>query len=83
METLGHKTDQPGLRGHSHDPENDLMKKYVVALGMTTKGWWLWVASFDNLVDAGVYIGRNQPVDSDKEYKILDQFTDNETVWEG
>ncbi len=29
-DTLPHTAAQPGLRGHSHDPEFDLMKRFII-----------------------------------------------------
>lgn len=31
MQTQGHLTDQPGIRGHSYDPEWNLMGRFKIA----------------------------------------------------
>lgn len=79
METLGHKADQPGLRGHSHDPENDLMKRYVVATSPKLGYGWLWVASFDTFDEASDYVIFK--VGFATLAKIMDQFNNNDTLW--
>lgn len=79
METSGHKVDQPGLRGHSHDPENDLMKKFVVRVGLTNMDGWMWVASFDNQDAAEAYANLKY-WETDSEVQIWDQFN-NEIIW--
>lgn len=76
--TLGHKASQPGLRGHSHDAEQDLMKQFVVARKLPTGGK-LWLASFDKRLDAMLDIDTRS---LDDRFVIIDQFNDNEIVWE-
>lgn len=76
--TLGHKASQPGLRGHSHDPDQDLMKQFVVARKLPTGGN-LWVRSFNTFEDALDDILLGHPLA--EKYKIIDQFN-NETMLE-
>lgn len=78
QKTIGHKASQPGLRGHSHDPEQDLMKQYVVVRKLPTGGN-LWVASFDTVLTAKRDV---LPRSANERYIIIDQFNDNEIVWE-
>lgn len=78
LETKGHKASQPGLRGHSHDPEQDLMKRYVVARNMPTGGR-LWLASFDTQKAANSWVTK-QPTENG--YALIDQFNDNEILWD-
>lgn len=75
--TLGHKTSQPGLRGHSHDPDQDLMKQFVVARKLPTGGN-LWLASFDNKADAWDDI-ETRP--TNEMFRIINQFS-NEIIWD-
>lgn len=85
METntrLPHTQEQPGLRGHSHDPENDLMKQFVV-FEKKTHGW-LGVKSFKR-AESGVDWVFNQPDATSRRFKIVDQFNpdnNNNTLWE-
>lgn len=75
-ETRGHLAEQPGLRGHSHDPNEDLMKQFVVCV----KGYgWLWIKSFHTESEAIDFALLN--VDLDQETKIIDQFNNNQKVW--
>lgn len=50
-ETIGHTDTQPGLRGHSWDPEFDLLKQFVVGRNLP-RGGTLWLASFHTLQEA-------------------------------
>lgn len=77
MKTLGHKADQPGLRGHSHDPENDLMKRFVVS--KKVKHGWLALKSYDDQPDANHYIAEQSLMDT---FRVVDQFDDNTVVWD-
>lgn len=76
LETRGHKVSQPGLRGHSHDPAQDLMKQFVLAQKL--KNGLLWLESHDTKVAAmRASIQRDPHVD----LVILDQFDGNRVVW--
>lgn len=75
-----HTDSQPGLRGHSHDPENDLLKRFVVMQGLNTKNWWMWVASFNTQREALHWLLEDDE-NSEKEYRIIDQFNDNKIIW--
>lgn len=46
-----HTQQQPGLRGHSWDPENDLLKPYVFYRAIPGGGW-LALASYDTSDEA-------------------------------
>lgn len=77
-ETKGHLVEQPGLRGHSHDPESDLMKQFVISESLETGGN-LWVASFHTVEGAFAYLAKK---DYEKSFKILDQFDNNAVVFQ-
>lgn len=68
QEIKGHTTEQPGLRGHSHDPENDLLKRFVVA--KKVKHGWLWLQTFNTMQEAGEYAWT---LELDTEFKIMDR----------
>jgi len=78
METLGHKADQPGLRGHSHDASQDLMKQYVLARNLPAGGK-LWVASFNSRAEANKNVAARPTHEG---YVLLDQFNDNAVIWD-
>lgn len=73
-----HTNEQPGLRGHSHDPENDLLKQFVIVEKLPTGGN-LWVKSFDTQLEAD-WFGVAQPIT--KKFKLIDQFDNNRVIWE-
>lgn len=73
LETKGHKASQPGLRGHSHDADQDLMKQFVVAKVLPTGGK-LWLKSFDTREEAAKFVAHT-PVGT--QHKIIDQFKEN------
>lgn len=75
LETKGHKASQPGLRGHSHDAEQDLMKQFVVAKVLPTGGK-LWLKSFDTFDAAMSYVIVTVAT-SPANYTIIDQFKEN------
>lgn len=73
--TSGHLSNNPGLRGHSSDPSQDLLKQFVVA--KQVKHGWLWVASFDTLKEVDSK-GYQFPGSG---WRIIDQFND-QIIWE-
>lgn len=74
LETQPHKQDQPGLRGHSHDPEQDLLKQFVIA-EKRKGGGYLWLSSYKNELDAGIAL---LSLPQNIEYVIIDQFNKEE-----
>lgn len=59
METQGHLTTNPGLRAHSVDPDNNLMKRFVVAYHPKGGFGWVESISFDSYVEAMDYLCEN------------------------
>lgn len=51
LKASGHLANQPGLRGHSHDPASDLLKPYLLEKQIRTpkRKYWLAIASFDTV----------------------------------
>lgn len=76
-ETKGHKASQPGLRGHSHDPEQDLMKQFVV--WKKVKYGWLGVKSYVDQGSAQHFIAQQNLLDT---FRITDQFNGDTVVWD-
>lgn len=74
-----HTQEQPGLRGHSHDPENDLLKQFVV-YEKVSHGW-LALKSF-NRSESGVDWVFNQKDQESRNFKIVDQFDNDRLLWE-
>lgn len=66
---------QPGLWAYSHDPENDLMKRYVVEI--RTPSGWLGVKSFDDTDNMATWLWAEQttpsPIMEFSTYRIYDQ----------
>jgi hypothetical protein len=65
-----HTAAQPGLRGHSWDPENDLLKKFLVVRAIPGGGW-LGMASFHTDPEAQAYI---RDADGTHTYRVDTQF---------
>lgn len=81
LETKGHKESQPGLRGHSHDPEQDLMKRYVVREALQRSNGYIWVASFSDLAK-GIMWTLDEDPEGRRDFDIIDQFNGNVVVFE-
>ena len=76
MDTKGHLINQPGLRAHSVDPDNNLMKRYVVAYHPPGGIGWIWERSFHTLRFAEEYWWNGKP---NVTYRIIDT-KDNDRV---
>lgn len=76
-ETKGHKASQPGLRGHSHDPEQDLMKQFVV--WRKVPNGWLGLYSFPTKEKAQLYISGQSLMNT---FRVTDQFNGDAVVWD-
>lgn len=74
METQGHLTTNPGLRAHSVDPDNNLMKRYVIAYHPPGGIGWIWERSFDTIREA--YEAACVGTMTDKPIQIIDSKTD-------
>ncbi len=62
---------QTGLWAHSHDPEHDLMKRYVVEI--RTPSGWLGVKSFDDTDTLAEWMFYNAQIGWSKDHRIYDQ----------
>lgn len=65
---------QPGLWAHSHDPETDLMKRYVVEV--KSPSGWVGVKSFDDTdsLAAWLWSGHESPTVLELSvYRLFDQ----------
>lgn len=69
-----HTEQQPGLRGHSWNPEGDLLKRYRVDIALPGGGW-SGRASYSERPDAELDVLRRRLTDeTETEYRIFDQF---------
>lgn len=78
IEPQPHTVAQPGLRGHSFNPDDNLLKQFRLDKEITNadpdKSHWLAIASFDDWdeAQAAIIIRRN---DGDwTPYRIVNQF---------
>lgn len=65
-----HTAAQPGLRGHSWKPEDDLLKRFRVDRAIPGGGW-LGLKSFDTDPEAQEYV---RDADGTHTYRIEQQF---------
>lgn len=69
-----HTAAQPGLRGHSWNPDSDLLKRFIMERSMLGGGW-SGVASFHTAEEAATESARRIMADtSGREFRIRDQF---------
>lgn len=52
---MTHTTEQPGLHAHSWNPDDDLMKRFLV-YEKTPMGYWLAIKSFENYYAADEWL---------------------------
>jgi hypothetical protein len=73
-ETIGHKADNPGLRGHSYSDDN-LLKRFLVF--QWTDSGRLGVKSYDTEQECYIWL-LTQP--DETLFQIVDQFSKTNTV---
>lgn len=71
VEPSGHTVTQAGLHGHSHDPENDLMKPFV--LEYRAPGYWVALASFATQETADNYKTIQEFLNGTTQYRVREQ----------
>lgn len=86
LTTLPHTETQPGLRGHSHNEETDLLKRYTVE--KKTPSGWLALASYNEAWEAELTAAfktelqplRTAPWSVRSEFRVFDTKT-SEAIW--
>lgn len=73
IQPQAHTQAQPGLRGHSWNPDTDLLKRYVLERSLGPERGWLALASFDVEEDARQE-GVKRELAEEVVYRIRDQF---------
>lgn len=84
METITtqpHGASQPGLRGHSHDPEFDLMKRFIVWSEPNLRKGWLGLRSFHTTFLAEQF-ARERNFFSRVPTRISDERNNGAIIWE-
>lgn len=64
-DTLPHTETQPGLRGHSINEDDNLLKKWVVKKRVNHDskqgGYWVAIKSFDTMFEGFLWLNANHP----------------------